>query len=96
MNEHNDSMLGSLEGKLEEIAANILPKGYKPVPNQSGLIDKTLFAQNLQLKKFARVMVIANVDIKDSIVNWSLGTVIDFVKTVSIENGKLKKLDPLL
>ena len=30
-------------------------------------------------------MIIANVDIKDSIVNGSLGTVIDFVKTVIVD-----------
>ena len=76
-------MLNSLEEFLEEIAANIFgPKGYK-AKTDKGLIDKTQFAENLKLKKSARVMIIANVDIKDGIVNGSLGTVIDFVKTVS-------------
>ena len=43
---------------------------------------------NLKLKKTARVMIIANVDIKDSIVNGSLGTIIDFVKA---DSGKYNK-----
>ena len=82
VNGHNVYMLNSLEEILEEIAANLLlPRGYKP-KTDTGLIDKTQFAEILKLKKSARVMVIANVDIKDSIVNGSLGTVIDFVKTV--------------
>ena len=72
---------------LEEIVANLLtPKGYKAKFNENGLIDKTQFAMKLKLKKSARVMVIANVDIKDSIVNGSLGTIIDFVKTDSGKN----------
>ena len=88
VNEHNEYMLNSLEYMLEEIAANLLtPKGYKAKTNENGLIDKTQFAMNLKLKKSARVMIIANVDIKDSLVNGSLGTVIDFVKTATI-NGE--------
>ena len=89
VNGHNESMLNLLEGILETIAASLLiPKGYK-TKNVNGLIDNTQFAEKLKLKKNARVMIIANVDIKDSIVNGSLGTVIDFVKTVTKdENGK--------
>ena len=83
VNEHNESMLNSLEKKVYEIFANLLaPKGYVP-KTTNGLIDKTQFAEKLRLKKSARVMIIANVDIKDGIVNGSLGTVIDFVKTKS-------------
>ena len=40
----------------------------------------------LKLKRNARVMVIVNIDLKDSLVNGSLGTIIDFVKT---EKGKI-------
>ena len=80
-------MLNSLEKKVYEIFANLLaPRGYVP-KTTNGLIDKTQFAEKLRLKKSARVMIIANVDIKDGIVNGSLGTVIDFVKTVS-QNDK--------
>ena len=80
VNGHNVYMLNSLEEMLEEIAANLLlPKGYRP-KTDTGLIDKTQFAEILKLKKSARVMIIANVDIKDSIgilfknftIRWSL------------------------
>ena len=88
VNRHNEYMLNSLEYMLEEIVANLMtPKGYKAKTNENGLIDKTQFSMNLKLKKSARVMIIANIDIKDSLVNGSLGTVIDFVKT-STTNGK--------
>ena len=53
--------------------------------DENGLIDKTQFAMKLKLKKSARVMIIANIDIKDSLVNGSLGTVIDFVKTTTTD-----------
>ena len=77
-------MLNLLEEELEEIVASLLaPRGYKAKTNDNGLIDNTQFAMKLRLKKNARVMIIANVDIKDSIVNGSLGTIIDFVKTDS-------------
>ena len=83
VNEHNEYMLNSLEEMLEEIAASIFgPHGYE-ANTENGLIDKTQFSEILQLKKSARVMIIANVDIKDGIVNGTLGTVIDFVKVVS-------------
>ena len=84
VNGHNEYMLNSLEYMLEEIAANLLtPKGYKAKTNENGLIDKTQFAMTLKLKKNARIMVIANVNIKDSIVNGSMGTIIDFVHSDS-------------
>ena len=87
VNAHNNSILNSLEYELEQIVANLFtPKGYKPKTNENGLIDNTQFAMKLQLKKSARVMVIANVDIKDGIVNGSLGTIIDFVKS---DTGKV-------
>ena len=89
VNSHNEYMLNTLEHQLQEIAANLLtPRGYKPKTDQNGLIDKTQFAMNLKLKKTARVMIIANVDIKDSIVNGSLGTIIDFIKA---DSGKCNK-----
>ena len=84
VNNHNEYMLNSLDDDVEELSADLLPpKGYNPLPNENGLIDKTQFAMKLKLKKSARVMVIANVDIKDSIVNGSLGTILDFVKVVT-------------
>ena len=85
---HNDKMLNSLQGDLEVILANLtVPKGYKPKTNEYGLIDNTQFSMELKLKKYARVMVISNIDIKDSLVNGSIGTIIDFVKT---DKGKIR------
>ncbi len=43
----------------------------------------------LKLKKYARTMIIANVDIKDPIVNGSMGTVIDFIHT---ESGEIRSI----
>ena len=84
VNTHNDNMLNLLKEVLEEIEANLMaPRGYKPKTNNNGQIDNTQFAMKLKLKKNARVMIIANVNIKDSLVNGSLGTIIDFVKTDS-------------
>ena len=55
VNGHNVYMLNSLEEMLEEIAANLLlPKGDRP-KTDTGLIDKTQFAEILKLKKSARV-----------------------------------------
>ena len=92
VNGHNNYMLNSLEEILEEISASVMhSRGYKPQTNENGLIDKTQFAKILKLKKSARVMIIANVDIRDSIVNGSLGTVIDFVKTVGKDANGVEK-----
>ena len=78
---HNVHLLNTLDGELIEIKANCYPpKGYKVKTSKHGLVDGTQFAMELKLKKGARVMIITNVDIKDSIVNGSLGTIIDFVK----------------
>ena len=66
---------------LEQLLANLkTPKSYKPKVNEYGLIDNSQFAMNLRLKKGARVMIISNIDIKDSLVNGSLGMVLDIVK----------------
>ena len=93
VNEHNNYRLNALEDLLEEMQASMIhSKGYKPKINENGLIDSTQFAQKLKLKKSARVMIIANVDIKDGIVNGSLGMVLDFVKTVTKDkDGKEKE-----
>ena len=88
VNSHNEYMLNTLEDQIKEIVANLLiPRGYKAKVDQNGLIDKTQYAMKLKLKKSARVMIIANVDIKDSIVNGSMGTIIDFVHA---ESGKFQ------
>ena len=82
-NSHNDDMLNkALQDEiLEQVEANLkTPKSYKPTVNDFGLIDSTQFAMKLRLKKGAKVMIISNIDIKDSLVNGSLGMILDIVK----------------
>ena len=82
-NNHNNNMLNkALQDEiLEQIGANLkTPKSYNPKINEFGLIDNSQFAMNLRLKRGARVMIISNIDIKDSLVNGSLGMVLEIVK----------------
>ena len=68
--------------ELVEIKAIIsVPKGssYKPTVNDWGLIDKTNFAMNLEVKIGVRVMLIYNVCISDKLVNGQFGQVIDIL-----------------
>lgn len=82
VNNHNEIMLNHLDGDIIEITANCkTPKGYKAKTGKYGQVDGTQFAMRLKLKNRARVMIISNIDIKGSMVNGSLGTVIDFIKT---------------
>ena len=53
------------------------------------------FVMELQLKKGARVMVISNVDIKDSLVNGSLGVILDITKEKVKIKVKTEGLDLL-
>ena len=53
----------------------------------------------LQLKKGARVMVISNVDIKDSLVNGSLGVILDITKEktkIKEKNGNEKVIEQVV
>ena len=66
---HNDNMLNKAtqDEILEQVLANLkTPKSYKPKVNEYGLIDNSQFAMNLRLKKGTLVMIISNIDIKDS------------------------------
>ena len=88
VNFYNTSKLNSLSTPLVEAEATyIAPPGYTP-KIINGLIDKTQFAMNLQLKIGSRVMVILNIRISDSLVNGSLGTVVDFIRNK--ENSDVK------
>ena len=78
--EHNVEKLNSIPGKLFTVdAISSYPKGYNKTLTNYGTIDSTNFKQVLQLKKQARVMLINNVNIRDSLINGQLGTVIDFI-----------------
>ncbi len=81
VNDHNSKMLGNLKTPLVEIEAiTRFPKNYHAKIDDHGTIDKTQLAKHLKLKKGARVMVVLNVNTSDSIVNGSLGTVLDILK----------------
>jgi hypothetical protein len=87
VNKHNTDMINILEEIKEEIKANLqTPHNYKAKVNSNGNIDTTQFVMNLILKKGARVMVVSNIDIKDSLVNGSLGMILDIQKNE--ESGK--------
>ena len=67
---HNDDMLNILNEILEETNADITPKNIPAKINpKTGQIDKTQFLKKLRLKKGARVMMISNINIRDSLVN---------------------------
>ena len=89
VNLHNDDMLNLLNGKLVVVKADVNPKNLATKPNKNGQIDNSQFVINLTLKVGARVIVISNIDIKDSLVNGSLGVILD-IKTN--EKGKSHSL----
>ena len=62
------------------------PKNYKANVKQHGQIDNTQFLKKLKSKIGARVMIISNIDIKNSLVNSSLGVILDIRKN---EKGKI-------
>ena len=74
-------MMNILDEILEQVEAKLYhSKSYKPKTNPNGQIDNTQFVMNLKLKKGARVMIISNKDIKDALVNGSLGMILDIKK----------------
>ena len=77
--EHNTKLLNELPGKLYEIEAKVLcamQKSYKPWLKPDGTIQDTNFANKLDIKIGARVMLIHNVDVSDLLCNGALGIVI--------------------
>ena len=85
-NEETENMnmkkLNELTSPVEIIQAHIIaPRGYKPKTTNWGTVDDTQFRKTLKLKVGARVMVTFNINISDSLINGSIGTVVDFVKS---------------
>lgn len=85
-NQETESMnlkkLKELTSPQQLIQANIIaPRGYRPEIKKWGTIDDTQFRKILRLKVGARVMLTFNVNISDSLINGSTGTVVDFVKS---------------
>ena len=82
----NLKKLNELPSPLEEINAKIIaPRGYRPKISKHGTIDDTQFRKKLKLKIGARVMLTLNTIISDSLVNGSIGTLVDIVK----KDGKI-------
>ena len=84
-NEETETMnlkkLSKLPSPVEVMKANIIaPKGYRPKIKKHGTVDDTQFRKILKLAIDARVMLTFNVNIGDSLINGSIGTVVDFVK----------------
>ena len=85
--------LNQLPSPLEVIEAKIISiKGYDPPENKHGKIDDTPFMKLLKLKVGAKVMVTYNINIGDSLVNGSTGTVAEIVKS----NGSIQSILVLL
>ena len=88
VNHHNEKMLNNLNSDLVKVSASgIYPRGYKLQFDPNGFVESTPFMKELCLKKGARIMLTFNVNLVDSLVNGSLGTVLDFVYD---NNSKLK------
>ena len=88
VNHHNEKMLNNLNSDLVKVSASgIYPRGYKLQFDPNGFVESTPFMKELCLKKGSRIMLTFNVNLVDSLVNGSLGTVLDFVYD---NNSKLK------
>ena len=75
VNEHNQTSLNSLPGKLFEIEARHFTKlkqNYKPLIQKDGTISDTQFLNKLQLKIGAKVMLIYNIDVSDLLCNGAM------------------------
>ncbi len=76
----NRKKLGTLEARLVTLEAVIVhPPGVYPfIDENTGTIDDTNFLKSLKLKVGARVMLVFNVSIPDSLINGAMGTVKGF------------------
>lgn len=74
---HNAERLGFIKGKLYEVIATIrYVPGYKPFIKTHGTIEDTNFLKTLKVKVGARVVLISNIDVSDSLVNGATGTIV--------------------
>ena len=72
-------MLNKLPTELFEFKAiKSGPKGYVPVIQKQGTIDKTQMMNELQVKVGARVKLTTNINTTDGLVNGQFGTVVGF------------------
>ena len=66
------------------------PKGYSPKIKEWGTVDDSQFESVLEIKKFARVVLVFNVFVSDSLVNGEVGQVIDIIKESEILSFKTR------
>ena len=102
---HNKKRLKELDGEqkiftAEDYVANIEYNGNERKLTKSinasindieKLNDKLRAPENLEIKKFCRVMLIYNIDVESGLANGSMGTVVDFDNdtiTVDFDNKK--------
>ena len=87
--EHNSDRLCPLEPPLYQAEATIrhIP-GYKPFITKQGTIEDTNFLKTFKFKVKARTMLIYNVNVSDSLVNGSMGTIVG----VKSEESKVKAI----
>ena len=79
VNDHNNRMLEKLEGsEINVLAGKNVPKGYESKESPHGTVDNTQFMKKLILKIGARCVLIFNINVIDSLVNGSSGTIIGF------------------
>ena len=85
----NNQKLNSNSNDLVHIRAEgAYPKGYNLVMTKHKTIEDTPFLMDLFLKKGSRVILKLNVNTSDSLVNGTMGTILDFV----YEGSKVKAI----
>ena len=90
----NSKVLHSLKAPLVEIKASLdYPRGYTPQISDWGTIDNSQFMKTLQIKVGAKVMVVFNINIIDSLVNGCLGVVTKIVQENNVVKGIIIDFD---
>ena len=79
--ECNETMLETLKLPQFDIKASYrCPPGYRPKIQQYGTVANTSMVNCLHIRKGARIMLVANVNTSDSLVNGAMGCIVDIVK----------------
>ena len=81
---------GDLLAELKAIHHHPTSKSYKPsIDKNDGTVAQTGFANIIPIKKGAKLMIISNLDTPDGLVNGTLCTLVDVVRTKKGEVDKL-------